>query len=319
MKNSSGRKNATSEQKVIRIGTRDSELALWQAKTVEKKLNDLSYKTEIVAVKSTGDIILDKPLYELGITGIFTKTLDIAMIKGEVDVAVHSMKDVPTALPQGIVQAAVLERANVLDILVHKGNLDFLNSEGTIATGSLRRQAQWWNKYPKHNVVDLRGNVNTRLQKLKDNNWNGAVFAAAGLERINLKPKDFLNLDWMIPAPAQGAMVVVAMAEDHFTREAVSELNDIETEICTYIERQFLRTLEGGCTAPIGALAKYNEKTDSIEFQGVMLSIDGKQKLEIDKNVDISEWKKLGFHAAQEILDNGGNELMGEIRKELKK
>ena len=141
-------------KKTIRIGTRDSQLALWQANTVQKQLQDLGYKTEIIAVKSDGDIILDKPLYELGITGIFTKTLDIAMINGQVDIAVHSMKDVPTALPKGIVQTAVLERANVLDILVYNGNLDFLDTEGTIATGSLRRQAQWWNKYPNHTVVD---------------------------------------------------------------------------------------------------------------------------------------------------------------------
>jgi hydroxymethylbilane synthase len=305
--------------KTIRIGTRDSELALWQAHTVQKQLQDLGYATEIIAVKSDGDLILDKPLYELGITGIFTKTLDIAMINGQVDIAVHSMKDVPTALPKGIVQAAVLERANVLDILVHKGNLDFLENTGIIATGSLRRQAQWWNKYPNHTVVNLRGNVNTRMQKLKDNDWNGAVFAAAGLERINLKPDSFINLDWMIPAPAQGAMVVLAMENDGFTIDAVSQLNDIETEICTYIERQFLRTLEGGCTAPIGALAKYNENDETIDFKGVLLSIDGKQKLEIDKTVDISDWKKLGFNAAQEIIENGGAELMKEIKNELKK
>ena len=305
-------------EKTIRIGTRDSELALWQAHTVQKKLNDLGYKTEIIAVKSQGDIILDKPLYELGITGIFTKTLDIAMINGQVDIAVHSMKDVPTALPIGIVQAAVLERANVLDILVHKGNLNFLDGNGTIATGSLRRQAQWLNKYPNHNVTDLRGNVNTRMQKLQDNDWSGAVFAAAGLERINLKPDTFIDLDWMIPAPAQGAMVVVAMGNDNYTIDAVSQLNDIETEICTYIERQFLRTLEGGCTAPIGALAKYNQQDDTIEFHGCLLSIDGQQKFEIKKAVDISEWKKLGFHSAQEILENGGSELMTEIKKQLK-
>lgn len=303
----------------IRIGTRDSELALWQAHTVQKKLNDLGYTTEIVAVKSQGDIILDKPLYELGITGIFTKTLDIAMINGQVDIAVHSMKDVPTALPQGIVQAAVLERANTLDILVHKGNLDFLTTTGTIATGSLRRQAQWWHKYPNHQVVDLRGNVNTRMQKLAESDWNGAVFAAAGLERINLKPDNYINLDWMIPAPAQGAMLVVAMANDEFTKDAVSQLNDIETEICTYIERQFLKTLEGGCTAPIGALAQYDEEKDTIEFKGVLFSVDGKQKIEIEKSVDISEWKKLGFHSAQEILNNGGAELMVEIKNQLKK
>ncbi|ABQ03978.1 hydroxymethylbilane synthase [Flavobacterium johnsoniae] len=305
-------------EKTIRIGTRDSELALWQAHNVEKKLNDLGYKTSIVAVKSQGDIILDKPLYELGITGIFTKTLDIAMINGDIDIAVHSMKDVPTALPKGIVQGAVLPRANVLDILVHKGNPDFTNPS-TIATGSLRRQAQWFNKYPNHTVVDLRGNVNTRMQKLQDNNWDGAVFAAAGLERINLKPENYINLDWMIPAPAQGAMLVVGMENDNYTLDALSQLNDIETEICTHIERQFLRTLEGGCTAPIGALVTYNEDEDTLHFQGVLLSIDGKQKLEINKTVDISEWKKLGFNSAQEILNNGGTELMQKIKESLKK
>ena len=303
--------------KTIRIGTRDSELALWQAHNVEKRLNDIGYKTEIIAVKSQGDIILDKPLYELGIVGIFTKTLDIAMIHGDVDIAVHSMKDVPTALPIGIVQAAVLERASTLDILVYKGSLDFLNEQGTIATGSLRRQAQWLSKYPTHKVVDLRGNVNTRMRKLQQSDWNGAVFAAAGLERINLKPSNYIDLDWMIPAPAQGAMLVVAMANDDFCREAVSELNDIDTEVCTHIERQFLKTLEGGCTAPIGALAVFVE--DDILFKGVLFSIDGKQKIEIEKIVPMQEWKKLGFYAAQEILNNGGTKLMSEIKNNLKK
>lgn len=303
--------------KTIRIGTRDSELALWQAHTVAKQLNDLGYQTAIVAVKSTGDIILDKPLYELGITGIFTKTLDIAMIQGEVDIAVHSMKDVPTALPNGIVQAAVLERANTVDILVHKGNLDFLTGNGIIATGSLRRKAQWLNKYPSHEVVDLRGNVNTRMQKLQDNNWNGAVFAAAGLERINLKPDTYIDLDWMTPAPAQGAMVVVAMENDTFCREALAKLNHKETEICTYIERQFLRELEGGCTAPIGALATVSDNT--ISFTGVLFSLDGKEKHEIQKSVPMEEYSELGQKAAREILENGGNALMIQIKKTLQK
>jgi hydroxymethylbilane synthase len=305
--------------KIIKIGTRDSELALWQAHTVQKKLNDLGFKTEIVAVKSQGDILLDKPLYELGITGIFTKTLDIAMINGQVDIAVHSMKDVPTALPQGIIQAAVLERANPFDLLVHKGNLEFLNSTGTIATGSLRRNAEWLHKYPNHQVVNLRGNVNTRLQKLAENDWNGAVFATAGLERINLKPENYITLDWMIPAPAQGAMVVLAMANDHYTIDAVSQLNHIETEICTHIERQFLKTLEGGCTAPIGAYARYDENDDAIEFKGVLLSIDGTERLMVDKKTPISEWKKLGFNSAQEVLNAGGSQLMVQIKTQLKK
>jgi hydroxymethylbilane synthase len=306
--------------KIIKIGTRDSELALWQAHTVQQKLHDLGYQTEIVAVKSTGDIILDKPLYELGITGIFTKTLDIAMLKGEVDIAVHSMKDVPTALPKGIIQAAVLERASTLDILVHKGDLSFLENTGTIpitiATGSLRRKAQWLNKFPSHQVEDLRGNVNTRLQKLKDNSWSGAIFAAAGLERINLKPESFINLDWMTPAPAQGAMVVVAMEQDEFTRNALQQLNHRETEICTFVERQFLKTLEGGCTAPIGALARI--ENDTISFSGVLLSLDGRKEIVIDKQINSSLFQNFGELCAKYILENGGSELMQSIKIALK-
>jgi hydroxymethylbilane synthase len=200
---------------------------------------------------------------------------------------------------------------------VHKGNLDFLNGGATIATGSLRRQAQWLNKYPNHSTVDLRGNVNTRMQKFQESDWHGAIFAAAGLERINLKPENHIDLDWMIPAPAQGAMVIVAMGNDEFCKEAVAQLNDIETEVCTHIERQFLKTLEGGCTAPIGALATFSE--DTILFKGVLFSIDGKEKIEVNKTVPLEEWKKLGFTSAQEILENGGAELMRSIKETLKK
>lgn len=314
-------------QKAIKIGTRDSELALWQAHTVQNKLQDLGYETEIIAVKSTGDLILDKPLYELGITGIFTKTLDVAMLKGEVDIAVHSMKDVPTALPKGIIQAAVLERANTLDILAHKGNLDFLASEGTIATGSLRRKAQWLHRFPNHHVVDLRGNVNTRLQKLQDNNWNGAVFAAAGLERLKFTQGStiksptfegvFMTLDWMIPAPAQGAMVVVAMENDTFSRNALEQLNHRETEVCTFVERQFLKRLEGGCTAPIGALAKIQDQ--KIVFHGVLFSLDGKEKMLIEKQISVDLYKDFGEICADEILNSGGSILMKNIKSQLDK
>ncbi|NCT16920.1 MAG: hydroxymethylbilane synthase [Flavobacteriaceae bacterium CG_4_8_14_3_um_filter_34_10] len=303
-------------KKPIRIGTRDSELALWQATTVQKKLEALGHTTELVSVKSTGDLNLSQPLYEMGITGIFTKTLDIAMLAGKIDVAVHSMKDVPTSLPKGMIEAAILKRASPKDILVHKG-LDFLNKQGIIASGSLRRKAQWLNKYPKHTVVDLRGNVNTRMQKLQDNNWNGAIFAEAGLDRILLKPENFLVLDWMIPAPAQGAMLVVAMENDPYLRQALTSLNHKDTEICVQIERQFLKTLEGGCTAPIGALATISEKT--ITFTGVLFSLDGVQKMEINKTIPFLKAKDFGKHCAEEILNQGGAALMSEIKAEIGK
>ena len=232
-------------QKIIRIGTRDSQLALWQAKKVQRMFHELEYETELIPITSAGDIVLNKPIYELGITGVFTKNLDIALLNNEIDIAVHSMKDVPTVLPQGIVQAAVLKRANYNDILVLKDNEEFFaQKEGVIATGSLRRTAQWLDRYPTHTVVDLRGNVNTRLQKLSDNDWNGAIFAAAGLERIGLRPKGAVNLSWMVPAPAQGAIMVAALEENQDILQACTDLNDKDTEICTGIEREFLNRLE---------------------------------------------------------------------------
>ena len=297
--------------KVIKIGTRDSQLALWQAHTVENQLQALGYETQIVPVKSAGDLKLDTPLYELGITGIFTKTLDVAMLNNTVDIAVHSLKDVPTALPKGIVQAAVLKRASTLDIIVTKELIDY-KMPLTIATGSLRRKAQWLHKYPTHTVVDLRGNVNTRLQKLQDNSWQGAIFAKAGLERIDVLPSRYTSLDWMTPAPAQGAMTIVALEKDPFCIEATQKLNDTPSQICTQIERDFLRTLEGGCTAPIGALAKIEGET--IEFKGCLLSLDGTKKIAIEKTISFDLAAKAGDAFAKEVLQKGGDVLLKEIK-----
>ena len=297
--------------KVIRIGTRDSQLALWQAHTVENQLQALGYEAQIVPVKSAGDLKLDTPLYELGITGIFTKTLDVAMLNKTVDIAVHSLKDVPTALPKGIVQAAVLKRASTLDILVTKEVVDYTKS-CTVATGSLRRKAQWLHKYPTHTVVDLRGNVNTRLQKLQDNSWQGAIFAKAGLERIDVLPSRYTSLDWITPAPAQGAMTIVALEKEPFCIEATQKLNDTPSQICTQIERDFLRTLEGGCTAPIGALAKIEGNT--IEFKGCLLSLDGTKKIAIEKTISLDLAAKAGDAFAKEVLQKGGDVLLKEIK-----
>ncbi|WP_223550237.1 hydroxymethylbilane synthase [Aestuariivivens sp. NBU2969] len=301
--------------KIIRIGTRDSELALWQAKTVQQQLEHLGYKTKLVPVKSTGDIVLDKPLYDLGITGIFTRTLDIAMLNHDIDIAVHSLKDVPTVLPKGIAQVAVLKRGNVNDTLVFKTNEEFLGAKhAVIATGSLRRRAQWLNRYPTHTVEDLRGNVNSRLQKLKKNtNWDAAIFAAAGIGRIGIRPEQSINLNWMVPAPAQGAIMITALAEDEFARSACAGLNHEETEICTTIEREFLNKLEGGCTAPIGALAQI--KNDEVSFKGVLLSIDGSKKIEVSRIEKLGKHKDLASFCANYIIERGGKRLMDSIRQ----
>ncbi|WP_299050980.1 hydroxymethylbilane synthase [uncultured Polaribacter sp.] len=300
-------------QKTIRIGTRDSQLALWQANKVRKELTELGYDSVIVPIKSTGDIVLDKPLYELGITGIFTKNLDIAMLNGDIDIAVHSLKDVPTVLPEGIIQAAVLKRANYNDILVLKDTEEFFGQpNGIIATGSLRRKAMWLNRYPTHKVVDLRGNVNTRLQKLEDNDWNGAVFAAAGLERIGIRPKGAISLSWMIPAPAQGVIMIACLEKDDFVKDACEQLNHYETQVCVGIERDFLNKLEGGCTAPIGALAYVDEKTEEINFKGVLLKRDGSKKITVTKTAKMGRHRFLAKDCADYVINRGGKELMLE-------
>lgn len=300
--------------KTIRIGTRDSELALWQAKLVQKLLEEAGHKTELVPVKSTGDLVLDKPLYELGITGIFTRTLDIAMLNHDIDIAVHSLKDVPTVLPKGIVQAAVVKRGNVNDTLVFKDNEEFLGAkEAVIATGSLRRRAQWLNRFPTHTITDIRGNVNSRLQKLEDNeDWNGAIFAAAGIGRIGIRPEEAINLDWMIPAPAQGAIMITALEEDEFIRTACAELNHEETEICTTIEREFLNKLEGGCTAPIGALAYI--KDEEINFKGVLLSPDGTKRIDVTRVKKLGEHHDMAQYCADFVIERGGKRLMDKIK-----
>ena len=287
--------------KCIRIGTRDSELALWQAKNVQSQLKSLGHETALIAVKSTGDLAVNKPIYELGISGVFTRTLDIALLNEEIDIAVHSLKDVPTTHPKGIVKAAVLKRGNVRDTLVFKNNEEFLaQRQAVIATGSLRRKAQWLNRYPTHSIEGLRGNVNTRLQKLSDSKtWNGAIFAAAGLGRIGLTPENAVNLEWMVPAPAQGAIVMVCLESETEVLEACGALNHEETEICTNMERLFLKELEGGCSAPIGALAfikneelskKLSEDINEMEkMLNEYLQFTSSSYLEKDEEFNISE------------------------------
>ena len=308
-------------QKVIRIGTRDSQLALWQANKVKKELKELGYESELIPIKSLGDIVLDKPLYELGVTGVFTKSLDIAMLNKEIDIAVHSLKDVPTVLPEGIVQAAVLKRANYTDLLVLKDTEEFFGQpNGVIATGSLRRKAQWLHRYPTHRVEDLRGNVNTRLEKLSDSEtWNGAIFAAAGLERLGMREKGSIPLTWMIPAPGQGAIMITALEEDDFVIDACEQLNHHETKVCVGVEREFLHLLEGGCTAPIGALAYVDEKTEEINFKGVLLKRDGSKKITVNKTAKIGRHRYLAKDCADYVINRGGKELISEDKEVIAK
>ena len=292
----------------IRIGTRDSALALWQANKVAKLLEKYNHSNVLHPVKSEGDLNLVQPIYQMGISGVFTRGLDAALLREEIDIAVHSMKDVPTALAEGLEIVAVLERGATEDVIVKSPT----SGETLVATGSLRRKAQWLRRNPNHTITGLRGNVQTRLNKVNTNPWLGGIFALAGLERLEIKDLEIEVLDWMLPAPAQGAVVVIAKSDRPDLKEALSIINHDNTALETRLEREFLRLLEGGCSSPIGAIAKViNEK---IEFKGGLYSLDGSRAVTIEKRTtrskalsEITEW-------ANEILNSGGSEILKELK-----
>ncbi|MET3732429.1 hydroxymethylbilane synthase [Moheibacter stercoris] len=302
----------------IRIGTRKSPLAMWQANLVASKLEELGQSTQIVAISSEGDINLKQPIYEIGISGVFTRSLDIALLNGEIDIAVHSLKDVPTLLPKGIEMKGFMERGNHQDILVYKSEEIFEKQTRTIATGSLRRKAFWLNQYPQDTLVDLRGNVQLRIQKLMDSDWDGAIFAYAGLDRSEIlqelaeKNLKFKVLDWMISAPSQGIVGIAAM--ENFE---LPQISNEQSKIAATVERQFLNVLEGGCTAPIGGYA--NVQNEEIHFQGAVLSLDGKTKLTIEETFSRSDFEHKGKELAQKLNEQGAYDLIQNIQKQIKK
>jgi len=287
----------------IRIGTRESQLAIWQATQVQLLLEKEGVPSVLVPIKSEGDIDLTTPLYAIGIQGIFTRSLDIALLNRTIDIAVHSMKDVPTTLAEGVRQAAVLKRGPVHDLLVYKRDTEFLLNQDTpaqIATSSIRRKAQWLHRYPGHEIHNLRGNVNTRLRKLAEEPWDAAIFAQAGLERINLRPEKSVVLDWMLPAPAQGAIFVACREDDEQYYSVCQPLNDPDTALCTRIERDFLQGLLGGCSTPISALAEIED--GDVYFSGQLMSPDGRQQVTIEKILPAEIAAGIGKTAAEELL-----------------
>ena len=300
----------------IKIGTRNSPLALWQAREVARNLQNRNYKTEITPIVSTGDKNLTQPLYSLGITGIFTKDLDIALLNNEVDIAVHSLKDIPTELPENVEIIAVLKRDFPQDILVRRNGAENLELKDLkVATSSLRRRAFWLKEFPQAQFSDIRGNVQTRLRKLEEEDFDATLFSLAAIERISLVV-DYEFLPMMISAPAQGVVAITARKDDEEIKEIFEEINHLPTQICVDIERSFLNTLEGGCTAPIGAFAEMNDKNE-IRFQGRLCSLDGKNCIETDEIFLWEEGKNFGKNLAEKLLENGGRELMAEIKTQL--
>lgn len=300
----------------IRIGTRDSELASWQARLVEERLQQFGHNTEIVFIKSEGDLDLTTPLTEMGGKGVFTKALDDALLDNRIDIAVHSYKDLPTENPLPLVVSAVMEREDPRDSLVAPKGTGFLDDEkmkAVIATSSNRRKAQWLHRFPNHEITNIRGNVNTRLRKVSEHGWEGAIFAAAGLKRINLEHHISEYLDWMVPAPAQGAMAIMVRSGDSEMIEITSKLDHAETALCTGIERELLNEMEAGCSAPVGAYAWI--ENGEVILQAVALKIDGSLQYDIEMNAPVEEAKGLGRKAARKLLAQGADKLVEDLRK----
>lgn len=305
------------KRKTLRIGTRDSKLATWQANKVADELTKLGQNTELVFVKSEGDLDRSTPLTEMGGKGVFTKALDDALLNDEIDLAVHSYKDLPTENPLPLKVAAVLERADARDTLVAPDGTDFLEDEGyeaVIATSSNRRKAQWLNHYPNHRITNLRGNVNTRIEKVTENEWDGAIFAAAGLIRIGLDNHITRYLDWMVPAPAQGAMAVMIREEDLVLQQMLEDLNHRETELCTRIERDFLHDMEAGCSAPVGGYATVEDET--IHFKTVALMLDGSERYDFEVREEMKKAGDLGHLAAEKLLKQGASKVIEEMKSQ---
>jgi hydroxymethylbilane synthase len=298
--------------KKLRIGTRDSQLALWQANHVKSLLKKHGVEAELVLIKSEGDLDLITPLYAMGVQGIFTRSLDLALLNNQIDLAVHSMKDVPVNLPSGITEAAVLERDSPYDLLVphpSNENIHLDNHEPVvIASSSLRRRAQWLHRFPTDQIEPIRGNVNTRLKKLEDSHWWGAIFAAAGLQRLGLRKASSIELDWMIPAPAQGAILVVCRENEKEIIEICHKIHHESTAFCVKIERDFLAALLGGCSTPIGALAE--TEGEEVFFRGNLLDPSGDKMYFIEKRISVELAASLGTAAAHELLSSGGKEIL---------
>lgn len=300
--------------RTIRIGTRESALALYQAHEVQRQLNEQGIKTEIVEITSDGDVDLVTPLYEMGIQGIFTKSLDAALLQDKIDIAVHSTKDVPTKLAKGLVLSAMLERATPFDCLVLPQGKEDVNfsDDCVIATSSLRRKSQWLYRYPNHQTENLRGNIQTRLKKLDASNWSGAIFAQAALERLDVSSHKIITLDWMLPSPSQGAIGIVCRQDDNEAVDICRSINHEATNICVSAERDFLATLHGGCAVPIAAYAVIEK--DRIFFRGNIFSLDAKQKVEVEIYYNLDQVKQAGVLAAKELIAKGAEPIIKTFR-----
>jgi len=302
--------------RTIKLGTRGSQLALWQTEWVAEQLKQLFPKIsfEIQTLKTKGDKILDVPLAKIGDKGLFTKELDRALLNEEIDMAVHSLKDVPTAIPEGLIIAAVTQRWDARDALISRsGKFADLPDGAKVATGSLRRKAQLLHVRPDLKMVDLRGNLNTRFRKFDESDWDAMILAVAGIERLRWQERITEKIDFslILPAVGQGSFAIICREEDWEMRELLIPINHPASATAANAERALLRTLEGGCQIPIGAYAHIVD--GKLLLDACIASLDGKKLIRDQLSGNPEDSREIGVALAHRLLENGGMEILQEI------
>ncbi|MEX1276419.1 MAG: hydroxymethylbilane synthase [Bacteroidota bacterium] len=305
----------------IVIGTRGSELALWQSRFIQSSLNELfpSCTVELTVIKTLGDKILDSPLSKIGDKGLFTKEIEKALLDGTIDLAVHSLKDIPTLIPRGLTLGAITKREDVRDVFIahpakpHR-TLAEVPRGGAIATGSLRRKCQLLHLRPDLHIVDLRGNLNTRMKKLEESSWDGMVLAYAGLKRLGWEKRmtEVLSCDTLLPAVGQGALGIETRQGDQRVRKMVQKLHHLPTAQSVTGERSLLRHLEGGCQVPIGTFGRIEK--GRFRLEALVGSLDGTRIVRGHIVGDPDRSESLGVELAKQLLESGAREILEAIR-----
>jgi len=304
--------------KKLVLGTRGSKLALWQAEWVQAQLQEThsGLKVELVKIKTTGDKILDVPLAKVGGKGLFVKEIEEAMLRGEIDIAVHSMKDVPVEFPEGLHLAVICEREDPRDALISKGvPFSALPQGAKIGTSSLRRSCQLLSRRPDFKIVQLRGNLETRFRKLDEKQFDAMILAAAGVKRLGWKDRvtEYLDTDVSLPAIGQGAIGIECRIADEEVHRIINVLNHEETSICVRAERACLEVLEGGCQVPIAAHAVL--KDGKVSMRGLVGNLDGTTIIRAEASGPAAEAERIGRKLAEDLLGRGAKAILDEVYK----
>ena len=305
--------------RLVRIATRKSPLAMWQAEYVRDQLlkHHPHLQVDLLAMSTRGDKLLDAPLAKVGGKGLFVKELEVAMLEGAADIAVHSMKDVPMAFPDGLMLAVICEREDPLDAFVSNNYkcLDQLPAGAVVGTSSLRRQSQVRAQFPDLHIKDLRGNVNTRLAKLDSGEYDALILASAGLTRLNMTQRiaSRLDADLCLPAGGQGAVGIECRADDGDLIDLLKPLHHLDTACCVIAERAVNRRLQGGCQVPIACFAELDSSAQLLELRGLVGTVDGQTLLESTIRGPREDAEQLGEALAEQLLSMGAGEILAEV------